>query len=90
MCQNQTDILPDEFNNYLCSGAHNLIKTIPLSDSDSLDNLTVAPSSFLLEEFTFDEVREAIDSLKNKITAYIYSLTSSPLYLLQFKRSLCV
>nr|CAI5867585.1 unnamed protein product [Callosobruchus analis] len=71
------NITPDDFNKYFANVASNIVRTIPSPDRDPLDYLQGFPppaNCFNFEDVTYIEIRDIIDSLKNKQSCDIYGL----------------
>lgn len=78
-CSPEYDISSDSFNTYFSSIAEQLIDLLPTVDAsatDHLKNLPSVKSSFFLEPVTPNEVREAVNSLKNSSCTDVYGLNS--------------
>ncbi|VEN37552.1 unnamed protein product, partial [Callosobruchus maculatus] len=74
---NKVSITPDDFNKYFSNVASTIIHTIPSPDRDPLDYLqdfSPPENYFNFEEVTYIEMRDIIDSLKNKHSRDIYGL----------------
>lgn len=68
---------PNDFNNFFSHIAQNIVLGIPVSDNDPLEYLsgsTLPATSFSFSEVSFNEVRDVIDSLKNKHSRDIFGL----------------
>lgn len=73
-----TDKSPDDFNRYFTSIAEELYKQLPACDIDPVDNITIHNSTdiFSFGEVTFNEVRDAINSLKSSNSQDIYNMSA--------------
>lgn len=70
------NISPTEFNNYFSQIAQNLVKDIPILERDPVQNIKNNNSpKFQFSHVTFNQVRDIINSLKNKKSKDVYGLS---------------
>lgn len=72
-----TRLSPDDFNKFFCSIAEDIIKTIPKTGTNPTSHIgpnLVNSDAFSFRAVTFNEVRDIIQSLKNKNSRDIYGL----------------
>ncbi|KAJ8911782.1 hypothetical protein NQ315_008835 [Exocentrus adspersus] len=63
------DIPPEEFSDFYCEIAENLLKSLGNSNVDPItlmDSIVRSENKFSLNKVTHNDIREVIDSLKNK------------------------
>lgn len=75
---NQGNISPENYNDYFINNAQNLLKDIKktnLNPLANMANLNIPRLKFCLQEATYNEVREIINSLKNKHSKDIYGFS---------------
>lgn len=70
-------ITGEEFNSYFSSIAEKLISNLPVSEVDPCSFIPTLPeSSFQFKEVSFNEIRSAINSLKNTNSKDIYEINT--------------
>lgn len=72
-----TELSPDDFNKFFCSIAEDIIKTIPKTKTNPASHIKPNlgnSDALLFRAVTFNEVRDIIQSLKNKNSRDIYGL----------------
>lgn len=73
-----TDITVQQFNNFFANVAHNIVKDIPktnVNPVDNLENIDISCGDFTFGEVSFNDVRDVINQLKNKNSRDVYGLS---------------